>query len=398
MSNKIKDETYSDLAFEVYDDDYLKKGAVIRTKQGKYVVIDSVNNDSGLQAIAVVTIKDYERIQQGKKPENIIFSSRGSEEWKDWTTNFNQLGTNFSIDTVKENSLTTKYVRYAAKGSSYMLQNPVSSYVVKQWGNGTSEKNHQFIEYEKWVNKVVSNQNPSDYSFTGHSLGGALAQFMAVMTDKNATTFAAARSYRILPKYLRDLVDKGYYDDKIKDFRHEFDPVGYVPLGKTIGKRFLVHSNSPRIFLLGHLQKSFLGIFSSSGDVKIMYDPANLQQAGNDFTHSAEQLETLLKRLQQFEEQEGLAIVSLMKSIQQGLNGGCYSELTDSDVSEVLQDVFPYYKSGSPSTYNTDVSIELKTNLRQTSKQYRKVGNAMKQSAAKAIKEDREEANSFKLS
>ena len=86
-----------------------------------------------------------------------------------------------------------------------------------------------------------------------------------------------------------------------------------------------------------------------------------------------------------------------MKSIQQGLAGGCYSELSDSDVSEILRSVFPFYKGSTPSVYNTDVSIEIKADLKKTSQQIRKIGIAMNNSASKAVAEDRSEANSFKL-
>ena len=397
MSNKIKDESYSNLSFGVYEDELLEKNAEIKTKDGTYKVIDSIDNDSGLQAIAVVNKKDYKKIQIGEKPDNIIFVSRGSEQIKDWTTNFNQLGTNFSVDKIKENSAKVKYIKYATQGASYLMQNPVSATLVKGWSKGVSEDNHQFIQYEKWVAKVLDEQKPADYSFTGHSLGGALAQFMAVMYKKNATTFAAARSYRILPKSYRDLVDQGYYDDLIKDYRHEFDPVGYVPLGKTIGKRYLVHSSSIRFLLAGHMSNSFLNIFNSSGDIKIMYDPENLRSSGKDFLNLSEKLLKTLEKVQRFEEQEGIAIMNLMKSIQQGLSGGAYSELTDSDVSEVLQSVFPFYKGGTPSVYNSGISMEIKSDLKKTSQDMRKIGIAMNNSASKAIAEDRTEANSFKL-
>ena len=65
MSNKIKDESYSNLSFGVYEDELLEKNAEIKTKDGTYKVIDSIDNDSGLQAIAVVNKKDYKKIQIG---------------------------------------------------------------------------------------------------------------------------------------------------------------------------------------------------------------------------------------------------------------------------------------------------------------------------------------------
>ena len=128
-----------------------------------------------------------------------------------------------------------------------------------------------------------------------------------------------------------------------------------------------------------------------------MYDPENLRSSGKDFLNLSEKLLKTLEKVQRFEEQEGIAIMNLMKSIQQGLSGGAYSELTDSDVSEVLQSVFPFYKGGTPSVYNSGISTEIKSDLKKTSQDMRKIGIAMNNSASKAIAEDRTEANSFKL-
>jgi len=397
MSNKITDETFSQLSFDSYEDENLAIGSTLKTKDGDFRVINSIDKDSGLQAIAVVNQADYEKIQNGGKPDNIVFVSRGSSQGKDWLTNFNQLGTNFSIDKIKENSASVQASRFYTQWASNAINNPIVSKTLTGWSEGSSSKNHQFIEYEAWVNKIVSDREPADYTFTGHSLGGALAQFMAVMTDKNATTFAAARCYRILPKKYRDLVDQGYYNNKIKNYRHELDPVPFVPFGKVIGKNFIAYSNSGKIPILGHMTSTFLGMFNADGSAKIYYDPTILSASGKDFINLSESLLKTLRQLQNFEEREGLAIMNLMKTIQNGLNGGCYSELSDSDVTEVIQSIFPYCKGNTPSTYNTDVSLELKANIKKASQNIRKIGIAMQNSATKAVDEDRAEANSFKL-
>ncbi|MGM0094817.1 hypothetical protein IGJ40_002778, partial [Enterococcus sp. DIV0418] len=77
------DEQYFSLADRVYNNDTLKQGSLIKTKDvsGKYSkwrVINSVDKSgSGLQAIAVVPAKDYKK---GKTDyDNVVFASRGSE-------------------------------------------------------------------------------------------------------------------------------------------------------------------------------------------------------------------------------------------------------------------------------------------------------------------------------
>ncbi|WP_430602881.1 hypothetical protein IGJ02_000184 [Enterococcus sp. DIV0724b] len=149
MSNKIKDETFSKLSFDSYEDENLTIGAVLKTKDGDYRVINSIDKESGLQAVAVVNQADYDKIQNGGQPDNIIFVSRGSSELKDWTTNFNQLGTNLSVDNIKENSSKTQYVRFIAENASNTIKNPIISHSLAGWSKGSASDNHQFIEYEK---------------------------------------------------------------------------------------------------------------------------------------------------------------------------------------------------------------------------------------------------------
>ncbi|WP_036097429.1 hypothetical protein [Listeria floridensis] len=90
------DEQYFNLADEVYKNKYLKVGQLVSTDDGsKWKVINYINNyESGLQAIAVVPLKDY---QKGKTTyENVVFVSRGSEGrefMKDWIhTDVGKLG------------------------------------------------------------------------------------------------------------------------------------------------------------------------------------------------------------------------------------------------------------------------------------------------------------------
>lgn len=87
---KVKDNTIFYLADAVYSNKYLKIGSVLPlANDEEWVTINSVNKENGLQAIAVVPLKDYKDYNNGKlkKYTHIIFVSRGSEELNDWKEN-----------------------------------------------------------------------------------------------------------------------------------------------------------------------------------------------------------------------------------------------------------------------------------------------------------------------
>lgn len=84
---KVKDDTNFYLSDEVYNSSYLKEGEKIKlSNKETWVTINSTNQNNGLQAIAVVPLKDYKNYNNGnlKVYNHIIFVSRGSEELDDW--------------------------------------------------------------------------------------------------------------------------------------------------------------------------------------------------------------------------------------------------------------------------------------------------------------------------
>ncbi|WP_420919918.1 lipase family protein, partial [Carnobacterium maltaromaticum] len=102
----------------------------------------------------------------------------------DWKTNAIELGSGGKPETLKNLNL-----------------DEIENYDFKD-----VNANNQFIQYDAFVQQTIKDFKPENYSFTGHSLGGALAQYMAVMMDAKATTFAAARAFRLLPPELQQAV------------------------------------------------------------------------------------------------------------------------------------------------------------------------------------------------
>jgi len=241
---QLTDEQYFDLSDKVYEDKYLKPGQTIISDTGNdWIVINSVDDPSGLQGIAVVPLKDYQDMQSGKitKYPDVVFASRGSQ-----MDNFGEFVKDWIETDIFEMGLGQKPEHYKEQGLT---------------PNNTS----QFRGYEDFVNETLKNNSIVDYSFTGHSLGGALAQYMAVLKDKKATTFAAAKAYRLLPAELQKLVDQGHFNSNIVDYRHSWDPVGHVPFGQIIGRQYMVPSGSSNIAIVGHMRGSFKDMFDKDG-------------------------------------------------------------------------------------------------------------------------------------
>lgn len=100
--------------------------------------------------------------------------------------------------------------------------------------SGPSQFDDAFDFYTNTLQSVGSG-NYTDYSFTGHSLGGGLAQYMTYITNEagHSVTFNAVGIGQIL-----DGVNPSDYNDSITDYVNQNDIIGQygVQLGQTIYK------------------------------------------------------------------------------------------------------------------------------------------------------------------
>lgn len=312
---QLTDEQYFSLAEKVYDDDVLSNGKAIKSSDEKWwVVINSVDQSvSDLQGVAVVPKSDYDNMQAGKISNypNITFVSRGTSSTTDWEQNLSTLGAGFKPSEIR-----------AASNNS--LANRVSN---------------QFLGYEDFVNETLNQYKPKNYDFTGHSLGGALAQYMAVLKNKNAVTYAAARAYRLLPEYYQKKVDAGDYNNQIVDYRHSWDPVGYVPKGKRIGKCFLVDSESLDVLIGSHMPNTFKNIFRKDGAINIMFSPEFMRDTASIHGLISEEYRDAQRALTAYLDYEKDEIDRLKSEI---IENEEFSELELNEIEDVLQDIFPH--------------------------------------------------------
>lgn len=381
MSN-YSAEVYWEFSDIVYDDAYLKENTPILIKGQEYRVITSVDDSkTGLQAMAVVSKSDWDQMKADSSFQpNITFVSRGTKDGQDWLTNVKDLSTGTRYDS--------------------LIEVEKNDYLGKDYADSIRE-NNQFYVYEKWVNDTLKSKKygrgTNNYDFTGHSLGGALAQFMGVLKGKETITYAAALPYFLLPKSLQKKIDNGEFDHLITDYRHHDDVVPYLPaLFKRIGKSYYIQTGI-RGMILAHLSESFTSFFNSDGSVRIFYDVKALKGHSKLFAAMSKEVSDIYRDIERFEMQQEQEMNKFLKSVQANQNGGEYSELTTADIEEIFQMNAPYFENGKPRCYNKLTSNELKSKLKKVEKQVSLLGKALKESADNAAEEDTNQANSFKL-
>lgn len=364
----LSDKEYFELCNESYKKDILIKGKVLlntNTKE-KWKVLDSVDNEkSGLQGSALVPSEEYEDIKSGKKePSNIVFVSRGTEDLTDWGCNISDLGTYPKPSELRkfDKNEKIKNIRKSIENNE-TIPGLTKKYVLGR----TTTKNNQFVEYEDFVNETVKKYNPKDYTFTGHSLGGALAQYVGVLHDKKTVTYSAAKAYRLLPKEYQERVKSGYYDDKIVNYKHEYDPVGHVPLGELIGRQLFVQSNVKDFFkgnimdvlrfetnplfsmiFLGkyaidqHVLDSFDGAFTSDGAIKLLIDADEVFKATNILRENIEYIDRIIAQIEDRMDTLDRETNRIYQSISEQLGVGEFNLLSQSDLDEIMDEIVPY--------------------------------------------------------
>lgn len=354
---QLTDEQYWKLADSVYDDKTLNINKIKKMSESelkdiesikvgdgtKWVTINSINHESGLQAMAVVSLEEYKALCSGKitAPKNMVFVTRGSEMGED--------GYN---DWIKTNGIVL--------GSSSVSPEELKKAEIEQ-----VNAQNQFIQYDTFVRQTIQTFNPQSYSFTGHSLGGALAQYMAVMMDAKATTFAAARAYRLLPPDLQKAVRDGKYDDMIRDYRHKNDPVGYVPFGEIIGSRYMTKSakSDYDLFLGQHTGGSFDGMFNGDGSVMVRISPEEILAQLPLFDSAIENLSVTQEIIDVSTNELDKEIKTIHRHYEDKMGIGSFSHVTVTDMDDIFEEFAQSYSGDNYYFYDRKLKDELLDDL-----------------------------------
>ncbi|WP_054957077.1 lipase family protein [Paenibacillus dakarensis] len=107
-------------------------------------------------------------------------------------------------------------------------------------------KTNQLYQAEDYAKEMQEKYSHLDFSVTGHSLGGADAQYAAAYTGMDAVTFSAPSILGSLTPEMRRKAEEGEFHDQIINFAHPKDIVGSGTLGGYdghVGSTYYIDSN-----------------------------------------------------------------------------------------------------------------------------------------------------------
>ncbi|WP_159458317.1 Mbeg1-like protein [Listeria sp. ILCC792] len=335
----MTDEGNFKLSQWVYSDSKLKVGKTIKIKDGTWTTIKSINSSNGLQAVAVVPTKEYQAYKAGKSNHfsKVVFVSRGSEELADW------------------------------KQNAKLINNKVDD---------------QFKSYESFVNQFLKDYQVDDYSFTGHSLGGALAQYEAVKHTKNAVTFAAARAYNKLTPEEQAKAKEGKYWNLIKDYRHSDDIVGMLPPNAlSFYPQYFMERNTGQKSTLdafaigGHMTPTFEGCFGTDGSAQLLYKPADIRKLGQTIQQvGTEYIDNMIQDLEDFRQEQGELFKALYRKYVARTEGGDLNRLSEQDIHDQFSQ-FAYKRvDGAYRFYDDELLCNQISHLTQEQFAWKKLG------------------------
>ena len=101
----------------------------------------------------------------------------------------------------------------------------------------------QFVDAENFVMPILRSNPDVKCSFTGHSLGGAIAQYMTYRTIYKSVTFNAPGIGEVIESATGDKVDYEFYKDIATNYANESDIVGNYRDYARIGRNILISSS-----------------------------------------------------------------------------------------------------------------------------------------------------------
>lgn len=117
----------------------------------------------------------------------------------------------------------------------YILDKASSVYHTNRMTADGTEKGmksdyNQFLEADLIVKAMKKKYPDANISTTGHSLGGANAEYAAAMNDVPCVSYNAPNVQHLLPEDVRRMVEEGYFKHKITSYVHPKDSIVQVRL------------------------------------------------------------------------------------------------------------------------------------------------------------------------
>ncbi|MGN7195915.1 cytoplasmic protein [Bacillus mycoides] len=381
------DEDFFNLSSDVYNDEFLHKGAEIKGIGGKkWVVIESIDADcqkvkNGLEAIAVVPADKYD--ENATHYDEIILAFRGTEpkQLADFETDIDQ-------------------ITFGIKTHSKVIT-PSNSQTIKP-DSATS-----FDTGLKWAkDDIVAKYNPSSLHTTGHSKGGAEADLIAAELDCYATTWAAPNPYRLLSPEAKKRVDRGEMENKATDYTHENDPIGnHTQFGAPlIGKQFTVRQNDTkedfftRLTMEGHGRDTFRGAFHSNGSPLLKLEPEDIIRQAQKIQMLSNRLSDIAKNIEEFQRREAEAVQKLKSQLKYETGpGGKYHLLEAYEIDEAISRIAKTKEGGNDYFHDVHIAEELIHLLRKEQKSLSRFGDEISDAANSLRDKDNQLAGNFQF-
>ncbi|KAA0807323.1 lipase [Bacillus licheniformis] len=476
MSDKIKvpkitDKTYYTLSQESYNrerlDDKLKTGKPIQTDLKTYWYVEKIKRDSDTGLDAVV-FSQGQKTKDGKwvksdNPENVVVAFAGTDPKSQFFQDvIDADGGNvvMGIDPKKkEHYIVEKDAKDTSKTLGKYNGTPSQDSMLSTGNYKLITKTSQIGQADDLVREVKQKYKGTStvISTTGHSLGGAEAEYSAVNNNIYAVAFNSPSIVKLHSEEQQKKINNGEYDRSIKSIINPDDMVGagwwneydrhngttiytkdpelsnavrearmqgdvFQQIGQNAGYFFQtailgmpdthwVGSNNFTFDKNGNVQniegdelvydknlKAMLPPEVASGSGAIKVTPEVAKQLAQKVNAIIDDLRTMKREAENAYQEHDAAISDLKYDTYRQVGHGLYDQLTLDDVNNTLNDLAQSFdKKGNPLFYDVDAEAAYIASLQDTISDLEEISGYLAQIAKDFKSKDKMLANWLKL-
>ncbi|MGX4668246.1 lipase family protein [Cerasibacillus sp. JNUCC 74] len=365
--SKVSDIEVAEISRQSYENGFKKIPVEFRQKTTFWKNIETIKSpDTGLDGYVL----------QNPDTNAIVISFRGTESSKDIEEDIQGIILGDSDYTKKEYGKTP----YLGTPSQDAALTTGKAKLNSKDKTLTYTNKNQFTEAAPIVEKYVKKHGANNIVFTGHSLGGGLAQYFAVKHDSNAVTFAAADVFDLLSKEDQKRALNGEFKDNIISYTYPNDIVGTF-YNQSIGSVYYVGNPADKNgkTLKTHGIKNYLseGMFNEEGYLlphllygekirgQLLSSPLELKNSGVHDFHVRIQTELMHQLAMEMQESEELVAttrraltrllddhIATMKELKNTyrnmVGSGKYDKLNTAHVDEIFRELVDVESDGTP--------------------------------------------------